>query len=88
MAGVLRQAPNAVFVNLDHQKFGAGINLVRGIAHESAHAVGLRHGSVGSHDAYYDGGPQQRAAYDALSKVDPGAAMANPDHLVKAGGLR
>jgi len=71
-----------VTVNLGHPSLSDARQLPKSALHESAHNVGLPHGTVNGTTAYRWGDASQQAAFEALPRADVPAALRNPDHLV------
>lgn len=80
---------NTIRVNTDHAAVSGDRNvtfdtsdvLIRGIVHEVGHNIGLRHGIVNGQISYRFENPADRRAYRQLSRVNPQAALVDPDYL-------
>jgi hypothetical protein len=62
-----RTPGHEIFVNLDHRSFGKESALSWAVGHESAHNMGLEHGTLNGQIAYKYGNEAQRNAYKQLA---------------------
>jgi RHS repeat-associated protein len=77
-----RTPGNVIYVNVDHRSFAKQSALSWAVGHESAHNVGLEHGTLNGVIAYKYGNEQQRAAYRMLPSLAPEQAIQNPDNYM------
>jgi RHS repeat-associated protein len=68
-----------IWVNVDHPSYGSRSALTWATGHESAHNVGLGHGTVNGVTAYKYGNDAERDAYKNLPPAD---CLGNPDNYM------